>query len=808
MTDGEDYKTQMVTDEAIINASGFYTPKQAPITSSASVFTAEGDKRITGDYLYATNANSNDAYQVLSHTTGHTFNSAIVPDNFTRTPDPVNNQGIDIQTFQLGTDGENFLETTQSSIDFKFTTNQDTYFPSMIAFNTELYAPELCYDYAYSQYGVYFTEDNNGSFAPYIIGDGLSTSEPIDVELFIRNDEESDTDATNMIVRITDINSSQATYVANSAYVTAAGEVFPQPATPNPLQEIYVGTVGGKEHFSIDYSLDLVGSSINMPIKVDLEYTLVLADSSGNPVPIDFKTVINENVPLCTEDNFAYYPDYSIFNVENSVLSASQKYNLPTQTANRAGDFKVVSYETGNVHTRKGTNTPVAVEIIDANKYHDIKASCVEPDSSLTPRVWVLFENNATMVDFDKSVIDTAIANGTVSDQILNLNNPITEAEDYYNFVKENTAFRVTYNTTDTGTDIVLVDGTCQGQQVPPCYTVEGFSDLPAYDPGNGPGNCTQDMDGNANSVDKIPTYCGNAGSAGLDRIQLAECMECIYGGNTNFICSRDNFTVRPESFRIALSDQEQTGPNKSFIANNDTPSKSHSSDNGDRITAGYNYYIEMNATNHQNDNATPGYYVSFTEDGMDGQRVFSMKWWDFTGDSTFCNDISDHNKSTTFFNGYTDMNLSNNQVGKYDLNLFDKYWTRVDWDPNYQAHHVTNASYFVSGADCRENNSFVPAQSSVTGAYLDDMSGCDITTTSHTNSDNSLEYTDIPLHIFPYTFNHGGVVPAIGPYTRTNGQTFVYIDTPPTMDANDTEMSYNMNGTFAAVALQQCTAY
>ena len=90
-----------------------------------------------------------------------------------------------------------------------------------------------------------------------------------------------------------------------------------------------------------------------------------------------------------------------------------------------------------------------------------------------------------------------------------------------------------------------------------------------------------------------------------------------------------------------------------------------------------------------------------------------------------------------------------------------------------------------------------MPAQSSVTASYLEDMSGCDINTTSHTNTDNSLEYTDIPLHILPYTFDHSGVIPAVGPYTRTNGQTFIYINTP---DANDQNMSYNMNGTFTAV--------
>ncbi len=332
------------------------------------------------------------------------------------------------------------------------------------------------------------------------------------------------------------------------------------------------------------------------------------------------------------------------------------------------------------------------------------------------------------------------------------------------------------------------------------CYIWKdkGFDEILKLDVGKGTGVCATDM---ANGQDQISQWCGNNGTKGLDRIQLAQCMECLYGAGIQYICSRDNFAIRPESFRIALSDQEQNGTNKSFIANNDTPTKLNSSDTGDRIVAGYNYYVELNATNHQNDNATPGYYVSFTEDGDAGDRVFSLKWWDFTGDDTYCNDTSDHNKSITFFNGTADANLSNDEVGKYDLNLLDRVWTRVDWDSNYLAHHN---SYFQSGEDCVVASSVVPIQNSLTGSYAADMSGCDINTSSHTNSDdNTLVYTDMPLHIFPYKFDLNGTNPIIGPSTRSNDQTFVYIDTPPTSDANYTEMSYNMNGIFYATGFQ-----
>jgi len=116
--------------------------------------------------------------------------------------------------------------------------------------------------------------------------------------------------------------------------------------------------------------------------------------------------------------------------------------------------------------------------------------------------------------------------------------------------------------------------------------------------------------------------------------------------------------------------------------------------------------------------------------------------------------------------------------------------------------HHA--GTHFLSGRDCAWEESFVPATTTLTllsGGAIDPntISGCDISSNAHTNSDTNAEYTDLPLRIHPYQFDIGGINPNIGPYTRTSGQTFVYIDTPDTMDVNDTDMSYNMNGTFFA---------
>lgn len=671
---------------------------------------------------------------------------------------------------------------------------------------------EICYDYAYKQNGIYFTEDNNGSFDPRIQGTGL-TNDNITVELYIQNIDPADTAMEDVTVDIFDINVSQATYVSNSTSVTQPGELTPTNVTDvnssaSYNNDIAINDVISRDFFYVYYDLSPLGNEIDIPLNVKLNY-------KGNNI------VIDSTVPLCNSNSLNYTPAYGIFNIEDSELTYQDKYNLPTQTANRVGDLVVAAYEADDVYQRKNVSTIVAVELIDAAKYDGISTSCALPDSAITPRIWLTFDNNVSRTDFDYDTITDAIANGALSDQIPIDGSFVSTAPEFYNIARENAAFRITYNGAGSGDLLNVTPVTCPPQAgAGTCYNVNNFTEAIQY---NG-GNCAQDVDGNNKNIDKIPQFCNNAGTAAASSMtpgELATCMECIYGFDVNFLCSRDNFAIRPESYRMTLNDQNQNDTTQqSLIAINDNlagnQNRNHTTNTPYHVAAGYNYALQLRATNHVDDNPTPGYDVGFFMDGNDSQRSFRLAWpASVNPSSTVCNDTEDHNKTLTLLDGGADLNLSSDQIGKYNLTIFDRLWTRVDWDPTLMTHHTTGqgAGYFLTGKDCVWDTSAVPSQNTLTGfsgINLTNVSGCDISSDNHTNIDNSLEYKDVALRVHPYKFDLNGsnpinpmssnpIIPMIGPYTRTSGQTFVYIDTPPTMDENNTEMSYNMNGTFFA---------
>ena len=806
-------------DSVTSTISGFRTPNSGTIDSNLIVFAGESDRSLN-DSLSITNSTGTVLLQDSRNTTSNVQNGTISKDGanvISRNPNYENTLGVDIDEI----DTSDVLDHDQQSTDITVTSNGDRIFLAMYGFATELYIPQLCYDYAYKQYDRYFTEDNNGSSTPDIVGTGLSTSAPITVELFFQNVEDSDILFSNVTVDITDINTSQATYVANSTFVINPGEVFP--LQYDTLTGIPINDIDSQDYFFLDYSLDPLTTSINMPLGADIHYEIVFADGSGVTSTIPHTTNI-DSMPLCSALNFAYEPIYGVFNVEDAALAGSeddtsgQLYNLPTQTANRPGNYKIAAYDFVNRNTRKDVSTIVAVELIDAGKYHGIDASCTEPGSALTPRIWVTFgttaDSNVSLTDFNAATIQHAIDNGLLSTDILN-QTPLNSPGEYYQNVRENAAFRISYNTPGDGDLLNLELDSCTGQQVAPCWRVNNFPDLSQLNLGAGAGNCAQDIDGNINSTDKIPQNCGNAGAAGMDSIELATCMECIYGYNINFLCSRDNFAIRPESFRVQLKDQDQSdATQQSVIALNDDISIVHDNDNenntGYQIAAGYQYALEVNATNHENETPTPGYDVSFLHDGDDGTRTFQLKWHDIANNAD-CNVIEDQNQTATFFdgqmvllNGQIDLNISSNQVGKYDLNLFDKLWTRVDWDPTAMTHQT--GTHFLTGKDCVENSSYVPqfpTDTTISGINLANVSGCDITSSNHTNTDTTAQFADLPLRVHPYKFSTGGLTVGARPTNDSSNNAFVYINTPDLNlypDGIDENMSYNVQGTFAAV--------
>ncbi|MCK9492424.1 MAG: hypothetical protein M0Q24_10045, partial [Sulfurimonas sp.] len=124
-----------------IKVSGFFTPTSGDVKSTLSVFVGEGDKTITGDDITLNNVSLSPSG------TKNAFNSTV--NGFNTNPDPVNYQGIDIHNYDVGKDGDSshlqIIGNGAKSATIGLETTGDYYYPSMVAFTTELYEPRVCY---------------------------------------------------------------------------------------------------------------------------------------------------------------------------------------------------------------------------------------------------------------------------------------------------------------------------------------------------------------------------------------------------------------------------------------------------------------------------------------------------------------------------------------------------------------------------------------------------------------------------------------------------------------------------------------
>ena len=128
-----------------IPISGFLTPTSGSVNSTVSIFVGEGDKTIKGDTIALNGELLPDS------TNDNAFNSTV--SGFIPNPNAINFQGIDIHNYDVGVDGSTshaqIIGNSNTSATITLTSTQDKYFPSMVAFTTELYEPRVCYVESY-----------------------------------------------------------------------------------------------------------------------------------------------------------------------------------------------------------------------------------------------------------------------------------------------------------------------------------------------------------------------------------------------------------------------------------------------------------------------------------------------------------------------------------------------------------------------------------------------------------------------------------------------------------------------------------
>lgn len=775
------FKVLSSGDSVEVPATGFITPVNDEISFEANLFiyTGESDANYDDTFSVCDKADcssdftslvdglndSNDVANGSAWSVDYGYrdtNSSLADPNFR------NVLGLDIDKLPINIkDGAQILQNAQTETELKLTSSGDTYSLNMFAFETEVYVPSFCYDYAYSQQGKNFTEENDGTQAPTLSGD-VVVNEPIEMTIYLKSLVDNNLSIENMVIDVADINRTQATYIDPSTKLATSGEFIPSAISPtfatvgdmDYLSDIDIGNLNNNDYFYLYYSLDPQMSTMDMPIKVNASYDLVL-DSATVP----YILTLSEEIPLCTSNSFDYTPAKGVFNIVHTNYytntstdpanpNGTEYYNLPTQVVNREGNFKVISMNPENLDQLQGVSTVVAVEMIDAAAFHTTDASCSEYDSSITPRVWVVFENNVTSAAFDKTAIQAAIDEARTT---------LTTTSDFYKTATQNTAFRVSYNVAQDS-NISAATNIYVDKQSDGSLTMNNWQSAYYGE------SCAADMGGASNKI------ADNCRATGNNAQTLSHCMECVYGIRTKFVCSRDNFSIRPEAFSIKINDQDQTNTSSKVRIADDISAVTTPATYQVDLAAGYRYNLEINATTHINSNAADGYTKTFDPSFTDSVWYT----WQPTGTPTGCNDESNSSIDMRFVNGVVNINSSLDQVGEYNLSIVDTTWTSVDSTLH------TSSDFDTSKADCLVGDSTTQATNSST------LNGCNISS-NHNATGSALKYRDYSLVFHPYKFNMTGVIASFG---ENNSTTFV---TKPFIYMSDisvdNNMSFHLNG-------------
>lgn len=783
-----------------IPMSGFLTPKSGTVNARMLFYASGGEKLIQRDAFYIQNANNSYNYATVSNAANpanNPFNGSV--SNFGVPVDAAISYypGLDLDTYDVSSYMTNNQTSTALKLEATFSSNNgDQSTPGAIAFSTDLYTPQFCYDYGYEQNGLPFTEENNGTAMPYISG-FLPNTADISVSLYIRNQENSDVRADNVMLNINDINTSEAVYIRNSTLVTYPLNFTPTSNTdagwPLSVSDSYIhniplGDIDGKQHAYVYYSLapQSIGN-IHIPIKGTFSYDLVIPLPDNTILTLPYSSTIGgTGLQMCSSDNFSYTPEWGIFSVVDAGLydatNISRYYDLTTQVTKRPPNLSIASFDPVALDTPKPVTTIVAVELIDASQFHDVDAACREPSSAVSPRVWMAFENNVSQVNFNATTIQNAINEGMVSDVITGEPSNITSPAEFFKTATPNAAFRVSFNTlADQNDSLIHIEQTTHG------IRIDNFSDIHQVYP-----HCRQYVTNPNNNIltDLTAVACSDNGNNSTYR-DVAICMECLYGARTQVLCSRDNFAIRPESYTVQLRDVNQTDHTQvQLFAPNRTGVVSPITDRVD-VASDYDYRFDINATNHIDNQSSTGYTRYFATGGSDYNITLI---WEPSTLKTGCNDTADKPLSINLINGTVAAEDSLAQAGEYRLNIIDKTWTSVDWDSTKQSHQI--GSHFLSGSECALNTTDVPLQSSVislSGTAINNRVGCDISST-HNNVENNLLYRDYTFEFHPYKFEMGGIVPSFGENNSSNPVIYMSDIT------QNEEMSFHLTGPVTAV--------
>jgi hypothetical protein len=345
-----------------IDVHGFKTPKTAEIIDSTLSAFAAGATWSLNDGIIFTNTDGTKAGQSAQ------LHSSQATDFFDNTITGVPNRepilpqkqtpGIDIHTAQIGNstaDGYNILGNIQSKANIKLYTVNDVYYPSVVAFATEIYMPRFCYDY---------TSNLDGEIMQMASGDRTyyphKDSGTLMSKVFIRNLEG---DFPYLRTKF------KATW-SNVDATSSATFRFKKPAlVQNPhtyayFEPEYIDDVNGEYYIGWDntdkggyegtidalesvYTIsnfdayDLQGSTIQLNATINAS---VAFDETDPSVLTNFTFSTSDGTLEVCPGEVMYNPRWYEFNVESPSADPNYPYALNTQVTGTDFSLKIASY--------------------------------------------------------------------------------------------------------------------------------------------------------------------------------------------------------------------------------------------------------------------------------------------------------------------------------------------------------------------------------------------------------------------------------------------------------------------------------
>lgn len=778
--------------------NGFLTPQIGPVKADFMIFGGEGD---IGRADSVTLTNNGGTQVSLGN---NIFNATVNVNgvsNTDRSPNCTNTIGVDIDTFSVGSSGGNpsIIGNNQTATTVRITEpNDDTWdqiFPGFYGFSTEIYQPKLCYDYSLKQNGQYLSIDRTKTF-PVIDQSEIKKDIPIELQIYLKNKEasfivqsaslRSDLNGTyfggktyylNDKIYVSNPNGSELidrglpllNTPADCNYSMVSGNALASQGctqyfdnnlstTEDDILRIRkgLGDIGSQEYIYTKIllhpsQLNDIFDDFNQSLGLTLDYYIT---AGGEQLKYNDYVLGGANVPMCVPDS-AYTPALGLFNVvEHSTTNTpNTSNNLKTKISRKPFDVDVIFDGVPTTWTNdKPTATvssTVLVEMVDVDAFGDINASCANPDAAVSKAIFV----PVTFTNANAPAYQTLVAK---------------QNSDYHNFAVKNGAFRIWYFTDKSN---ALRD-----------WKPIGLSDA----------NKT------ITGIDSTGTKLYDAASHPIcqSSCSTATSLTCFNCMKTNYakpLCSRDNFSVRPEAFDIRIKDYNATvvsdlsrdvygmSPDKNTTTIPATQPQMN-------LAAGYDYHCDINATGYEQSNsglvAVPLYTRHFK--GMDTSFTAKLLWNSGLSNAV-CNDVASNDVTLDIENGrVADVSLSLNQVGQYRMSLMDKSWAKVD-----QQNRIAGNG-FVAGTDCvKDSNSSV--LDGINGRY-----GCDIVS-EHTNG--SLQYKDQNITFKPAKFDLSSFTYGVGKNNTsvTPGSTkFIYMSNLDNGD--EMNMSLRANGKIKAV--------